>query len=99
MDSLMIIVALSAVIWYVIDRIKEAWSSLSWGKWLTVVLSAILSAACVFCFDMDLIAALGLTEASSIMGQILTVLVLMSGSSGVSEVIQRVRGEKKASNK
>ena len=98
MDSLMIIVALSAVIWYVVDRIKEVWTSLSWGKWLTVALSAILSAACVFCFNMDLITALGLTEASSIMGQILTVLVLMSGSSGVSEVIQRVRGEKKASN-
>ena len=99
MENLSIVAIFSTIIWYLIDRGKDAfWGKYSWGKWVTIGLSAILSAACVFCFNMDLIMALGLTETSSVMGQILTVLILMSGSSGVSEVIQRVRGEKKASD-
>mgnify|MGYP006979127016 CR=1 FL=1 len=96
MDILATIVAVSSVIWYVVDRIKQSYEGLSWGRWLTLGISAILSIASVFCFNLDVMAGLQITEANSIMGQILTVLVLMSGSSGVSEIIQRVRGEKKA---
>lgn len=99
MDALMVVLIMSGIIWYLIDRGKDGiWGKYDWGKYVTIAVSAVLSAAVVFCFHLDLIAALGVVDASSIMGQILTVLVLMSGSSGVSEIIQRVRGEKKAEN-
>lgn len=50
MDMLFLIVSISMIIWYIIDRFKELWTNLPYGKFITIGISAILSFACVFCF-------------------------------------------------
>lgn len=91
MDTLVLIVALSTIIWYLINRAKEElWSNLSFSKWITIAVAAILSFAVVFAFNLDLIFALNLAPEISLVGKILTGLVLMSGSSAVSEIMEAV---------
>ena len=91
MDTLVLIVALSTIIWYLINRAKEElWCNLSFGKWITIAVAAILSFAVVFAFNLDLIFALNLTPEISLVGKILTGLVLMSGSSAISEIMEAV---------
>lgn len=93
MEMLTLIIALSAVLWYVIDRFKEGWDALPYGKWITIGLAGVGSFCLVFAFGLDLIYACGLVESMSVAGQILTGFVLMSGSSAISEVITRIKGE------
>lgn len=93
MESLTLIIALSAVLWYCIDRFKPMWESLSWGKYLTMLVAAAGAFSVVFSFNLDLIAALNLVADITIAGKILTGLVLMSGSSAISEIIGKIKGE------
>lgn len=95
MEMLTLIIALSAVLWYVVDRFKTGWDALPYGKWITVVVAGIGSFCLVFSFGLDLIFACGLVDSVSMAGQILTGFVLMSGSSAISEVITRIKGEDK----
>lgn len=95
MEMLTLIIALSAVLWYVVDRFKTGWDALPYGKWITVVVAGIGSFCLVFSFGLDLIFACGLVDSVSMAGQILTGFVLMSGSSAISEVIARIKGEDK----
>lgn len=95
MEMLTLIVALSAVLWYVIDRAHPLWENLSYGKWITLVIAGIGSFGLVFSFGLDLIFACGLVDSVTMAGQILTGFVLMSGSSAISEVIARIKGESK----
>ena len=95
MEMLSLIVALSAVLWYIIDRAHRLWDALPYGKWITVIVAAIGSFGLVFSFGLDLISACGLVDGVSMAGQILTGFVLMSGSSAISEVIARIKGEDK----
>lgn len=95
MEMLTLIIALSAVLWYVVDRFKTGWDALPYGKWITVVVAGIGSFCLVFSFGLDLIFACGLVDSVSMAGQILTGFVLMSGSSAISEVITRIKGESK----
>jgi hypothetical protein len=46
----------------------------------------------VFSFNLDLIVALELVAEISLAGQIVTGLVLMSGSSTISEIIAKIKG-------
>ena len=94
MDMLALILALSAVIWYIVDNAKSIWANVTWHKYITIAIVALLAAAVVFTFGLDLIVALALTTNVTIVGQILTVLVIMSGSSAVAEVIERISGKK-----
>lgn len=93
MQMLTLLLALSAIIWYVVDRAKPLWANLSWGKYLTIAVVAVLAAAAVFTYGLDILCAVAVTETVTIVGEILTVLVLMSGSSAVSEVVSRIKGE------
>ena len=95
MEMLTLIIALSAVLWYVIDRAHRLWDALPYGKWITMIVAAIGSFGLVFSFGLDLISACGLVDGVSMAGQILTGFVLMSGSSAISEVIARIKGEDK----
>lgn len=95
MEMLTLIIALSAVLWYVVDRFKSGWDALPYGKWITVAIAGIGSFCLVFSFGLDLIFACGLVDSVSMAGQILTGFVLMSGSSAISEVIARIKGENK----
>ena len=91
MSSIALILALSAIIWYVVDRFKPAWSEYSWGKYVTTAVAGALGAAVVFGYNLDLICAMGIAQEISLIGQILTVLSLMCGSSAISEIIARIK--------
>lgn len=92
MDSLILIVAVSTVIWYCIDRFKGLWANVSFGNYITTLVAAILGFAAVFAFNLDILYAVELYAEVTIAGQIITGLVLMSGSSAVSEIIERIKG-------
>ena len=92
MDLLALILMLSSVMWYVIDRIKGSWASLAYGKYITMACAALFGFALAFGYDLDIVYALGLVPEVGVIGQILTGLVLMGGSSAVSEVISKVKG-------
>ena len=91
MDSLTLILALSAIIWYCIDRVKVMWANVSYGKYITTAMAGLLGAAAVFGYNLDLICALGIVNEVTIIGQIVTVLGLMGGSSAISEIIARIK--------
>lgn len=91
MDMLFLVGALSIIIWYIIDRFKELWAELPYGKYITIGVAAVLSFLVVFCFGIDILVAFGLFAEVSIMGEILTALIFMSGSSAVSELVQLIK--------
>jgi hypothetical protein len=91
MDALTLIVALSAVLWYCIDRFKPLWENLSWGRYITMAVAAVGAFGLVFSFNLDLVAALNLIADTTLAGKILTGLVLMSGSSAMSEIIAKIK--------
>jgi hypothetical protein len=93
MEMLSLILALSAVLWFLVDRFKPIWEGLSFGKYITLLVAGIGAFALVFSFNLDLILACGLVKATTIAGKIMTGLVLMSGSSAVAEIIERVKGK------
>lgn len=93
MEMLSLILALSAVLWFLVDRFKPIWEGLSFGKYITLIVAGIGAFALVFSFNLDLILACGLVKATTIAGKIMTGLVLMSGSSAVAEIIERVKGK------
>lgn len=93
MEMLTLIVALSSVIWYLIERGKtEIWGKFSWGKWVTIGLAAIGSFGLTFAFKLDLLYATALTSEVTVAGGILTGLCLMSGSSAIAEIIAKIKG-------
>lgn len=96
MEMLTLIISLSFIMWYLIDKAKNLWANVSWGKYVTIAISAIAAFALTFSFNLDLICALGLTESMTMAGQILTGFTLMSGSSAVAEVIEKIKGGKAA---
>lgn len=91
MESLTLIISLSAVLWYLIDRFKPLWEGLEWGKWITTACAALGSFALVFFFKLDVLCALTLVPDVTIAGQVITALVLTSGSSAISEIIERIK--------
>lgn len=93
MSSITLILALSAIIWYVVDRFKPTWSDYSWGKYVTTAVAGVLGAAVVFGYNLDLICAIGIAQENSLIGQLLTILSLMCGSSAISEIITRIKDE------
>ena len=93
MENLTLIIALSAVLWFIVDKFKPLWAEKSWGKYITMAVAAIGCFGLTFAFDLDIIFASGLFDTITPAGQIMTGLVLMSGSSAVAEVIARIKGE------
>jgi hypothetical protein len=93
MDMLMLIGALSMIMWYLIDRFKALWESLSYAKYITIGCAAIMGFVLAFGYNLDIVVAAGLVEESSVLGIILTGLTLMSGSSAVNEIITKIKGQ------
>lgn len=92
MDMLGLILALSTIMWYIIDRFKPLWAEKSWGKYVTIAVAAIFAFGLSFGFGLDLVFGLGLVESVTVLGEILTGLTLMAGSSAISEIIQKIKG-------
>lgn len=62
MSNLTMIVTLSVVLWYCIDRFKELWAPLKYHEYITIAVSAIGSFCLVFSFNLDFLNALGIIE-------------------------------------
>lgn len=88
---LTLLFVLSTIIWFVIDRVKPFWSGLSWGKYVTIVVAAVLGAVVVFTYGIDILVALAVTNQVTIVGEILSTLVIMSGSSALSELLALIK--------
>lgn len=93
MEMLQIIIVVSIVMWYIIDRFKPLWESWSHGKYVTIAVSALFAFALSFGYGLDIMAALGVVTESSLLGTILTAMTLMGGSSAVSELISRIKAD------
>ena len=91
MSSIALILALSAIIWYVVDRFKPIWIDKPFGKYITTAMAGVLGAAMVFGYNLDLIYAMGIVNNISIVGKLVTVLAFMCGSSAISEIIARIK--------
>lgn len=85
------IIGLSIVIWYIIDRAKELWSGLENGRWLTIGSAALLGAAVTLTYGLDIVNGLGISDSTTIVGQILTVLSFMGGSSFIAELVDKLQ--------
>lgn len=95
MEMLQIIIAVSIVMWYIIDRFKPMWEDWKYGKYVTIAVSAAFAFALAFGYRLDIMTALGVAPTgavagNSILGTVLTALTLMGGSSAVSELIARI---------
>ncbi len=96
MEMLQIIIVVSIVMWYIIDRFKPLWEGWQYGKYVTIAVSAVFAFALAFGYRLDLMNALGVapvgsTAGNSILGTVLTALTLMGGSSAVSELIAKIK--------
>lgn len=94
MEMLTLIIALSTIMWYIIDRLKtQIWEELPYGKWITMGIAAAAGFALSFAFGLDIIFACGFVEAPTIAGEIITGFTLMSGSSAISEIIEKIKSK------
>ncbi len=91
MEMLEVIIIVSIVMWYIIDRAKTLWGELPRGKYITIAVAAILAFALCFGYRLDLMVALGVVPTTSIIGVILTALTLMGGSSALAELIGKLK--------
>ena len=92
-EMLTLLFVLSTIIWFVIDRVKPFWSGLSWGKYVTIVVAAVLGAVVVFTYGIDILVALAVTNQVTIVGEILSTLVIMSSSSALSELLALIKAK------
>ena len=94
MSMIAIILALSAIMWYIIDNLKDKiWGGKSYSSYITIAVSAIIAFGLAFGYGLDIIYALGLAEIVTIFGKVLTALAMMSGSAAVSELIELFRAK------
>lgn len=92
-EMLTLLFVLSTIIWFVIDRVKPFWSGLSCGKYVTIAVAAVLGAVVVFTYGIDILVALAVTNQVTIVGEILSTLVIMSGSSALSELLALIKAK------
>lgn len=59
MEMLQIIIVVSIVMWYIIDRFKPLWEDWQYGKYVTIAVSAAFAFALAFGYRLDLMTALG----------------------------------------
>lgn len=90
MELLTKILVLSGVIWYLVDRFKGMWESVSFHSMLTSLFALVLSAFAVLSLKLDLLMAVGVYDTPQIVGYCFTALAFASGSSGISEILDKV---------
>lgn len=91
MQMVGIILSISVVIWYLIDRFKPLWAEAKGSKFITIGIAAILGAIAVCTFGLDILVATGIVKEVTVFGQICTVLLYMAGSSAFAEIIERIK--------
>ena len=91
MSLLGLIVSFSVLMWYCIDRMKLSWEGFAYGRYITMAVAAVFAFALSFAYNLDLVYALELVGEITPMGKVLTSLLLMGGSSAISEVIDKIK--------
>ena len=92
MSMITIIVALSAIMWYVIDNLKEKiWGGKEYSSYITIGVSAVAAFALTLGYGLDIICALGIAKDVTLIGEIITAFAMMSGSAVVSELVELFR--------
>ena len=86
------IMAFSVIMWTLIDRVKKLWEGGPWGKWLTTGIAVATGFLLAFGYGLDLLLAAGLTENTTLGGQIFAGLALAAGSSCINEILEKMRG-------
>ena len=94
MELMGLILALSALLWYVIETHKHFWKNWRCKSLITTVIAAAGAFSLVFNFNLDIVYALHLTNYSCTAGQIVTGFVMMSGSSAISDVASKIKSNK-----
>lgn len=94
MEMLVLITALSTIMWYIINRFKPLWEEVEHGKYITIAVAAVFGFSLAFGLGADLLFALGLVDGITIIGKIMTGFALMAGSSAVAEILEAVGGKK-----
>ena len=95
MEAVTLLLTFSGMVWYIIDRIKPLWSSVSWGKWITVGVSGLLCGLGTWSLNLNIFAALGFEPVLPAVAQyVITTIILMSGSSCVSEILEKFKVSK-----
>ena len=94
MSMITIILALSAIMWYVIDNLKEKiWGGKEYSSYVTIAVSAIVAFALSFGYGLDIIYALSFSDVVTVLGKVITALAMMSGSAVVSELVELFRAK------
>lgn len=94
MSTIAIIVALSAIMWYIIDNLKEKiWGGKTYSSYITIAVSGVAAFALALGYGLDMINALGFVEDVTIIGKVITALAMMSGSAVVSEIVELFRSK------
>jgi hypothetical protein len=94
MSMITIILALSAIMWYVIDNLKEKiWGGKEYSSYVTIAVSAIAAFALSFGYGLDIIYALSFSDVVTVLGKVITALAMMSGSAVVSELVELFRAK------
>lgn len=92
MTMLKLILLASVLMWYIIDRFKPLWADVKNGKYITIAVSAVFAAVLCFGLRLDLLTAFNVSaEGPWWLGVVLTMLVLMSGSSAVAELLDKTK--------
>ena len=91
MELTSLIISFATLMWYCIDRLKIMWEDCHYGRYITMTVAAIFAFALSFAYDLDIVCALGFMSNITTMGKILTSLLLMGGSSAISEIIERIK--------
>lgn len=91
MEMLSVILAVSIMMWYIIDRLKHLWEKLAFANYVTMAAAAVFAFALSFGYHLDIMMALKVVNDASTMGTVMTALLLMGGSSAVSEVIGKLK--------
>lgn len=82
------ILSISLIIWILIDRFKPFWKDLKYGSYITTAVALTMGILCAFTYQLDIIYELGLNDAVSLLGEILTAIALTGGSSCIAEIIE-----------
>lgn len=81
----------STVIWFIVGKFKWLWSGRKYSKDITPIVAGILATGCVFTYGLDIMETLGVSTMTTLVGQLLTILIIMTGSSGIETVISAVK--------
>lgn len=94
MTMIAVIIALSAILWYVIDNLKDKiWGGTKYSSYITIAVAALGAFALVFGYGLDIIFALNIVDHVTVIGEIITALAMMSGSAVVSEIVELFRAK------